>query len=45
MCVKKDGKFNVDAYCNTDETCVGPTRDDPISKRILSSQKEKLCSK
>ena len=43
MCVNKEGNFGVEAHCSVDETCVGPTRDDPAFKRILSSQKEKLC--
>ena len=45
MCGYKEGDFSINAHCSSDESCVGPTKDDPLSKRVASFRKEELCVK
>lgn len=44
MCGYKGEDFSIHAHCSSDESCVGPTADDPLSKRIPSFRKAELCS-
>ena len=44
MCGYKGEDFSIHAHCSSDESCIGPTADDPLSKRIPSFRKAELCS-
>ena len=44
MCGYKGDVFSIHAHCSSDESCIGPTADDPLSKRIPSFRKAELCS-
>ena len=44
MCGYKGEAFSIHAHCSSDESCVGPTADDSLSKRIPSFRKAELCS-
>ena len=44
MCGYKGDVFSVHAHCSSDESCVGPTADDPLPTRIPSFRKAELCS-
>ena len=43
MCGYTGKPFSVHGYCGSDETCVGPTANDPLSKRFPSIRKAELC--
>ena len=44
MCGYNGEVFSIHAHCSSDESCVGPVAEDPLSTRIPSFQKAKLCS-
>ena len=45
MCGKNKGLFERISDCASDESCTGPIKSDPISRRVPNDQKGFLCSK